>query len=72
MRNEAPRAARQGRMACVGCGAPVGHNSVKYTREMCLRCYARMLDGQPVGERDDDAPRPRQTSPADDEKNSRR
>lgn len=38
-------------MACVGCGAPVGDNHLKYTREMCLRCYARMLGGQPVGER---------------------
>ena len=52
MRDEAPRAGGQGRLACVGCGAPVGHHNLKYTREMCLRCYARMLNGQPVGERD--------------------
>ena len=66
MRNETRRAAGQGRLACVGCGAPVGHNSLKYTREMCLRCYARMLNGQPVGERNAD-PHARQTPPNDKE-----
>lgn len=66
MRNETPRAGGHGRLACVGCGAPVGHNSLKYTREMCLRCYARMLNGQPIGERHaDTAARP---SHADDKK----
>ena len=70
MRNEAPRAARQGRMACVGCGAPVGHNNMKYTREMCLRCYARLLNGQPVGGRDDNNadPHSRQASSDDDKR----
>lgn len=73
MRNEAPRATRQGqgRLACVGCGAPVGHNSLKYMREMCLRCYARALDGRPVGERDGADPRAREAS-SDDANKARR
>lgn len=64
MRNKAPRAVGQGRLTCVGCGAPVGHNNLKYTREMCLRCYARMLDGRPVGGREAD--RHARPTPAND------
>ena len=66
MREEMTRAGKGGKLVCVGCGAPVGHNSLKYTREMCLRCYARMLNDQPVGDQRD-ADTHARTPPAEDE-----